>query len=115
MEMENKPIEDDEQVGFLNSNIEVPENVKNQDPDSHRSNKSCGQSMFKCLMSKTKLTKDERVSFYKLKTKLQPRYDEKNNKHVKRLNYLVLEVFGDKNQEVINNGYKSDDWEKIGF
>jgi hypothetical protein len=88
---------------LINSNIEVPETVKNNDPDSHVSNKTCSQAMFQCLVTKTKLAKDERISFYRLKFTLQPRYDTLNEKHVKRLNYLTDEIFGDKSKDVIAN------------
>lgn len=102
-------------MGFINSNIEIPEAVLKKDPNSHISNKSCPQSMLKCLLTKTKLTRDERASFYKLKVAMQPRYDHEKPKHQKRLNYLTQLIFGDGAEEVRNKDYHSDGWEEIGF
>jgi hypothetical protein len=61
------------------------------------------------------LTKEERIDFYNLKKLIEPKYDPLNPKHVKRLNHLVTMHFGDKSKEIIDGGYSSDQWEKLGF
>lgn len=102
----------DDQQMFSPKNSESKNNRSLDQPDTHKKNKSCTESLLCCQTFDNDLSQSQLKLFYLMKSFANILYEDSNSSHQKNLKDLYQIAF---EQDLNSQDLSSDQWMSLGF